>query len=144
MVTESLSGFKKDGSWNEVVEYGERITEILEDEDVESQNFDEWKDWRPKSKDNLGKEMAEKTAEKASIDCDESGGLTKTMKKAFENFEKTVYREVMGKAGPQYFDSDLISAHIEKAGLLRGRQMFILEVDIHDLKLKEAVRKALT
>lgn len=145
MVNESISGFKKDGSWEEVVEHGENITDVLEEEEVGGDDFDDWDDWRPKTRENIGNDMTDKTAEQISADAADDTGVKVVAKKAFGTFEKTIYSKVMGRAGPLYFDNDLISAKLErKKGLLkRGDEGFALEVDIHDLNLKEKVRKAL-
>lgn len=64
---ESISGFEVEGEWDTVVEHGERITEILDDADVEEEVFCEWDEWRPKSDERLDEEMDEKTAGQASV-----------------------------------------------------------------------------
>jgi len=64
---ESIAGFKQRGSWGKIVEHGERITRALRDAGVESQAFEEWNEWRPKSHERLGEDIEEKTAEQASI-----------------------------------------------------------------------------
>jgi hypothetical protein len=64
---ESVSGFKRRGTWQEIVEHGERITRALREADVEGEAFDEWNEWRPKSHERLGEDVSEKTAEQASV-----------------------------------------------------------------------------
>ncbi|MBC9984789.1 MULTISPECIES: DUF5828 family protein [Haloferax] len=64
---ESISGFKRRGTWDEVVEHGERITRALRDADVDSAAFDDWDEWRPKSHERLGEDVNEKTAQQASV-----------------------------------------------------------------------------
>lgn len=64
---ESVSGFKVQGDWGEVVEHGERITRALREAGVEGKEFDDWDHWRPKSHELLGTDMREKTADHASI-----------------------------------------------------------------------------
>jgi len=64
---ERISGFKLHGTWEEIVEHGERITEALEELDVSGEAFDEWQDWRPKA-DEPFESVSEKTAAQASID----------------------------------------------------------------------------
>ncbi|ELK55117.1 hypothetical protein G3A49_00160 [Haloferax volcanii] len=64
---ESISGFKRRGTWDEVVEHGERITRALRDADVDSTAFDDWDEWRPKSHERLGEDVNEKTAQQASV-----------------------------------------------------------------------------
>ena len=64
---ESISGFKLRGSWGDVVEHGERITRALRDAGVESDAFEEWNEWRPKSHERLSEDVNQKTAEKAHI-----------------------------------------------------------------------------
>ncbi|GGJ07694.1 hypothetical protein GCM10008995_16990 [Halobellus salinus] len=64
---ESVSGFKIRGAWGDVVEHGERITRALRDADVDSDAFEEWDEWRPKSHERLREDVGEKTAEQASV-----------------------------------------------------------------------------
>ncbi|MFB6123793.1 MAG: DUF5828 family protein [Haloferacaceae archaeon] len=64
---ESVSGFKIRGSWGDVVEHGERITRALRDAGVDSEAFEEWNEWRPKSHERLGEDVSEKTAKQASV-----------------------------------------------------------------------------
>ena len=64
---ESVSGFKIRGAWGDVVEHGERITRALRDTGVDSDAFDEWDEWRPKSHERLREDVGEKTAEQASV-----------------------------------------------------------------------------
>jgi hypothetical protein len=65
---ESIAGFKRRGSWGDVVEHGERITRALRDADVDNEAFEQWDEWRPKVHETLGEDVEEKTAEQASID----------------------------------------------------------------------------
>ncbi|WP_336023928.1 DUF5828 family protein [Halobellus salinisoli] len=64
---ESVSGFKVRGTWGDVVEHGERITRALRDAGVDSDAFEEWDEWRPKSHERLGEDVSEKTAAQASV-----------------------------------------------------------------------------
>jgi hypothetical protein len=64
---ESISGFKHRGSWGDIVEHGERITRALHDAGVDSEAFEEWDDWRPKSHERLSQDVNEKTAAQASV-----------------------------------------------------------------------------
>jgi hypothetical protein len=64
---ESVSGFKIRGAWGDVVEHGERITRALRDAGVDSDAFEEWDEWRPKSHERLQEDVSEKTAEQASV-----------------------------------------------------------------------------
>ncbi|WP_423743567.1 DUF5828 family protein (plasmid) [Haladaptatus sp. SPP-AMP-3] len=64
---ESISGFKLRGSWGDIVEHGERITQALREANVSGNAFEEWDEWRPKSHERLGEDVAEKTAEQAHV-----------------------------------------------------------------------------
>lgn len=67
---ESISGFKRRGTWGEVVEHGERITSALRDEGAREaypEAFEEWVEWRPKSHEHIETEVSEKTADQASV-----------------------------------------------------------------------------
>lgn len=69
----SISGFKVTGSWQQIVEHGEKVQSILmhleqTTDKVDEDLITEFKEWRPKVED-LGdeKEISKKTAEKASV-----------------------------------------------------------------------------
>ena len=64
---ESVSGFKLRGTWGDIVEHGERITEALREADVSGDAYEEWDEWRPKHHERLGEDVSEKTAEQASV-----------------------------------------------------------------------------
>jgi hypothetical protein len=64
---ESISGFKRRGSWGDVVEHGERITRALREAGVDGDAFAEWNEWRPKSHERLSEDVNEKTAAQASV-----------------------------------------------------------------------------
>ena len=64
---ESVSGFKRRGTWPEIVEHGERITRALREAGADGGAFEEWDEWRPKSHERLGEDVNEKTAEQASV-----------------------------------------------------------------------------
>jgi len=64
---ESIAGFKERGSWGDVVEHGERITQALRELGIESDAFAEWEEWRPKPHERLNKDVNKKTAKQASV-----------------------------------------------------------------------------
>ncbi|WP_349254494.1 DUF5828 family protein [Natronomonas sp.] len=82
-VEESVSGFKLRGSWAEIVEHGERITRGLKDladdgERVDTDDLEEWDEWRPKADERLQEDVSQKTAEKASVNEGEGEKAGKT------------------------------------------------------------------
>jgi len=67
---ESVAGFKERGTWGDVVEHGERVTQALREADADERYpdaFAEWNEWRPKSHERIEAEVSEKTAEQASV-----------------------------------------------------------------------------
>jgi hypothetical protein len=67
---ESVAGFKERGTWGDMVEHGERVTQALREADAHEEYpdaFDEWIEWRPKSHERIEEEVSEKTAEQASV-----------------------------------------------------------------------------
>ncbi|MFB6119565.1 MAG: DUF5828 family protein [Halobacteriaceae archaeon] len=66
---ERVSGFRLRGSWTDVVEFGERVTEAFRDAGVSGEAFEEWESWRPKAHERLGEEMRTKTAEQARTEA---------------------------------------------------------------------------
>ncbi len=85
---ESVSGFKIEGSWCDIVKHGEQIAFALEEIGIESDNLEEYNEWRPKTSENIQNDINEKTAEKAVIEKteDENNNPQKDVKKAGEEF----------------------------------------------------------
>jgi hypothetical protein len=177
---ESVSGFKRRGTWADVVEHGERITRALRDAGAEGTAFEEWDEWRPKADERLSEDVNEKTADQASVDegageragnapnddiqrageklgesyaelenGDPEGVVERSKesidyatraadsagRKALRRVEDAVYRRVMTRIAPYYFDNELVSAHLE-----RGRDgTYTFEVNVNDDELKGAV-----
>jgi hypothetical protein len=63
-------------------------------------------------------------------------------RKAIRTVEDAVYRNVMTQLAPYYFDNELISANIRKAGD-EGAPKYILEVNVNDDDLKIRVSNRL-
>lgn len=88
--TESVSGFKLEGDWVDIVAHGERISQALADiESVErdfDDDFSDYNEWRPKFDENMSDDISEKTAEKASMEKDgieeDAGSPTEEVKEA--------------------------------------------------------------
>jgi hypothetical protein len=170
---ESVSGFKLQGDWVDVVEHGERITRALKDLageeeiDVDDQALEEFDEWRPKSHERLDEDVNEKTAEQASVDEDlQTAGekLTESYesldepdeavdkwgesidyvaraadsagRKALRKVEDTVYRNVMTRVAPYYFDNELISANIRRVSDEDPEYVFEVNVNDDDLKIR--------
>lgn len=60
-------------------------------------------------------------------------------RRAARTLEEGLYRHVMTRTSPYYFDNALISANLEH----RGRDRFVLEVNVKDDALKDTVAKDL-
>lgn len=97
----SISGFKVTGSWEDVVEHGEKMASILETIDegdsysVSTDLVEEFNEWRPKVRD-LGEEdeISEKTAEKASISKNKSEEKDKSISEDIEDAASEVSKSV--------------------------------------------------
>ncbi|MFB6268245.1 MAG: DUF5828 family protein [Halodesulfurarchaeum sp.] len=61
-------------------------------------------------------------------------------RKAIRKVEDTVYQKVMTQLSPYYFDNELVSANLKR---VRSQDEFVLEVNVNDEDLKEAVREHL-
>jgi len=185
---ESVAGFKRRGTWGDVVEHGERITTALREADADeayADAFEAWDEWRPKSHERIEEEVNEKTADQASVAEGEGEKAGKTAdedlqtageelsesyeklengengdavekwqdslghvkraadtagRKALRKVEDVVYRNVMTQVAPYYFDNDLVSANVQR---VRSQEEFVLEVNVNDDDLKDAVREYL-
>lgn len=184
---ESVSGFEVTGSWGDIVEHGERITEALEDAGVDEETFEAWETWRPKAGERFDEEMNRKTSEEASVDAgdgeragisaeedlqtagerlnesyerlyDEERGTRESVqesiahtrraadtagRRALRAVEDAVYRDVMTRIAPYYFDSELVSANLSRNGRFGDGEAFALEVNVNDDDVKEEVRAIL-
>lgn len=87
--TESVSGFKRTGTWGEIVEHGERISFALEELGIKKDEVDEYNDWRPKLTENVSTDINDKTAEKATMDKSGSENPKKEIKSAGEEITNT-------------------------------------------------------
>jgi len=203
---ESVSGFKIRGSWVDVVEHGERITQALKelaegngsdadpdtdvdaavDIDIGDAALREFDEWRPKSHERLDEDVNEKTAAQASVDegegeragKDPDEDLQKAGQKLTESYENldepdeavdkwgetldyvaraadsagrkairkvedAVYRNVMTRIAPYYFDNELISANIQRVEN-KEEPRYVFEININDDDLKIHVSNKLS
>ena len=107
-----ISGFKVSGSWEEIVEHGEKMESILETIDekeayeLDSEMITEFNEWRPKVRD-LGdeSEISDKTAEKASIAEGESEKKEKPMSEDIEDAASEVSKSVSSLKETEIKDS---------------------------------------
>jgi len=96
---ESVSGFKVQSNWGDVVEHGERITQALRETGADEEYpdaFEEWDQWRPRAHETIDEDVSEKTAEQAHVkegegeqagkDPDED--IKKAGEKLSESYEK--------------------------------------------------------
>ncbi len=94
-VEEDSFGYSLEGSWEDVVRFGEEIISTFEEHGVEQDTISEWDAWRPRSGEEE-REMRNKTVEKAKVG--EGGNTTddvaETAEKLSETREKTVEGEI--------------------------------------------------
>jgi hypothetical protein len=94
-VEEDSFGYSLEGSWDEIVRFGEKIISTFEEHDVEQDTISEWDAWRPRSGEEE-KEMREKTVEKAKVEeGDETAeSAAETAEKLSETREKTAEGDI--------------------------------------------------
>lgn len=94
-VEEDSFGYSLEGSWDEVVRFGEEVISTFEEHGVEQETISEWDAWRPRSGEQEG-EMREKTVEKAKVDEGDrtAEGVAETAEKLSETREKTAEGEI--------------------------------------------------
>lgn len=189
---DSPSGISMKGNWNEVADFCEMFTKMLEEKcqgwrgrskknGRVQQDLQEWKDWYPKRDDSEGK-LEVKTASQAKFKPKKStkkdfkksasdfssfqrdlkeknpkkevysfrSGLQKGARAAFSTIgrwlgklEEFIYRQVITKTNPFYFDSSLLSASLtkNKKPFNKEEKDYRLNIKIHDRKLRERVCK---
>jgi len=88
----------------------------------------------------LDEENTESAIEKWHDSIDHVGRAVDTAgRKALRKVENTVYRQVMTRFTPYYFDNELVSANIQRSG-----DEYVFEVNINDDDLKGAAREHLS
>ena len=94
-VEEDSFGYSLEGSWEEVVRFGEEIISTFEEHDVEQDTISEWDSWRPRTGEEK-KQMREKTVEKAKVEEGDETAQTaaETAEKLSETREKTAEGEI--------------------------------------------------
>lgn len=55
------------------------------------------------------------------------------------NLEHLIYRHVIAKSNPSYFDSDLLSANLEKKRNVKGEGKYKIQIKIHNSDLRDKV-----
>jgi hypothetical protein len=94
-VEEDSFGYSLEGSWDEVVRFGEEIISTFEEHGVEQETISEWDAWRPRSGEQEG-EMRKKTVEKAKVNRGDkpSENVAETAEKLSETGKKTSEGEI--------------------------------------------------
>jgi len=94
-VEEDSFGYSLEGSWDEVVRFGEEIISTFEEHGVEQETISEWDAWRPRSGEKED-EMRNKTVEKAKVEEGDkpSDGVAETAKNLSETGKKTTEGEI--------------------------------------------------
>lgn len=94
-VEEDSFGYSLEGSWDEVVRFGEEIISTFEEHGVEQETISEWDAWRPRSGEQEG-EMRKKTVEKAKVSRGDkpSENVAETAEKLSETGKKTSEGEI--------------------------------------------------
>lgn len=94
-VEQDSFGYSVEGSWDDLVRFGEDVISTFEEHDVEQDTISEWDAWRPRSGEQET-EMREKTVEKAKVDEGNraSEGVAETAEKISETREKTAEGEI--------------------------------------------------
>ncbi len=182
-----VSGFRREGSWSDIVEHAHQISRALIRARVHEGPYEgaleEYDRWRPR-KGEVVDELEDRTIEQASItkgegeengvgvredladagrklggaagqakEKDASEALRKlgasakhasraadtASRRAMRSLEEGLYRHVMTRISPYYFDNALVSANLEQLGSDR----FMLEVNVKEDDLKDAVTKDL-
>ncbi|MCX2819198.1 DUF5828 family protein [Haladaptatus sp. F3-133] len=94
-VEEEPFGYSVEGSWEDIVGFGEEIVSTFEEHDVEQDTVSEWDAWRPRSGEQED-EMREKTVEKAKVEEGDETSETaaETAEKLSETREKTAEGDI--------------------------------------------------
>jgi len=126
---ESVAGFKRHGTWGDVVEHGERITTALREagaDEAYPAAFEEWDDWRPKSHERIEEEVNEKTADQASVGEGEGEKAGKTadedLQTAGEHLSESYEKLEEGENGDAVDKWQDSLDHVKRAADTAGRK----------------------
>lgn len=103
-VEETNSGVKKNGSWKEIAEFGEKVEGLMEESGSESESIKKFGDWRPKVEESES-DVKRKTVDEAVLKEREiekdSDGVKEDFRQASDKIaeakEKAVKKEVPEK-----------------------------------------------
>lgn len=190
-VQETVSGFRIEGRWEDIVNTGEAVTDVMKEGSADRDKLADWEEWRPREEERLEKEVREKTVEKACVNQNsvESQGKTAVetageavgdmgraveqatkgrkekavkksrkavkeavlsvetaIRKSVRSFEAVVYRHIVTRTNPHYFDSELISASVNRKLRLPGQtanDTYKMDIYISDDAVREEVTTVL-
>lgn len=66
-VQKTVSGFRIEGRWEDIVNTGEEVSKAMKDADVDDENVEKWEEWRPREEERFDRELREKTAKTACV-----------------------------------------------------------------------------
>lgn len=95
-VEEENFGYSLEGTWKEIVEFGEAIEQAFRKHGVEEEAIEDWESWRPRS-DEEQREMRKKTVEKAKVDSGNDAG--EMADEAAEHLSKSSKKTAEGDIG---------------------------------------------
>jgi len=111
-VEKNFNGVEANGSKEEISDFCEDVSDVVEEENVKDEEVEKFNDWKLEETDT-NEDMVEKTAEVNSKSvCDDSNTLSK-LKMIIYRFEKFIYSKLMLKTNLYYFDSENLSAEID-------------------------------
>lgn len=122
-ISETLTGYKVEGSIDEIVDFCEYITDVVDDNGGDEEKINNIRDWMPNKNEDY-EDMKKKTAEHNSPNT-----------KYIDDFEYFIYKNVMSKISPCYFDNKLFNAKFEKS----DHNTYILEININDDSVRAKV-----
>lgn len=95
-VEEDNFGYTLEGSWDDIVDFGESISDAFHRSDVKDETAEEWDSWRPRNEEEHS-DLREKTVEKAKMDeGDDAGRMADA---AAEHLSKSREKTVEGDLG---------------------------------------------
>lgn len=111
MAEEINSGVRKEGSWNEISEFAEKVLDILQDLDLDEKHVEEYGEWMPK-KNEAEREFKEKTAKDATLAHKQVEDKSKGVKEDLGDASKK-----MAKAGKKAAKKQKPEQEVKEASL---------------------------
>lgn len=124
-LSKTNSGLKYKDDWDGICKFNDRLEKEIEKSDKFNIDENRFKKWKPKKDDDI-ESVKDKTAELTSL----------SNIKYIKNLEKVIYKNIMMKFNPIYFDTEFLSVNLYK-----NNDYYIIKLNIPNNRFRKKVLK---